>query len=240
MSGVHSISQWDLYVVTNDRLHPYRSHLDVAQAAIQGGADVIQLRDKHASGARLYQLGLELRQLTQKAGVTFIVNDRMDIALSVDADGLHLGQDDLPVEIARRCLGHGKILGVSVGSVAQAQQAQKDGADYLGVGPIFEARLTKPDAGLPCGLDLLTEIHRASCLPLVAIGGIDLENIDSVCRAGADCAAVVSAVVCASDMTEAVSRLKDRLQSIKDPSLMLNLEYIFGDPHEQGTDHSRF
>lgn len=239
MSDVYPIWQWGLYVITNDRLHPGRPHLDITQAAIQGGADAIQLRDKRASSGKLYHLALELRQHTRKAGVAFIVNDQLDIALSVDADGLHVGQDDLPVKIARRYLGQGKILGASVGSAAEAQKAQKDGADYLGVGPIFEARVTKPDAGMPHGLDLLSSIRRVCHLPLIAIGGIQDNNVAAVIQAGAACAAVISAVVCAPDMVKAVRQLRktivDKQIALldKDGPIQENFYY------EEDVDYSR-
>src|SRR5659263_520632 len=138
---------WRLYVVTDETVRPGRSHLQIAEAAILGGADVLQLRDKEASSGRLYRVAQQLRKLTRDAKVPFIVNDRLDIALAVDADGVHVGQADLPASVARGIMGPGKILGVSVNTVEEAVLAQKDGADYLGIGPVFEARGTKLDTG---------------------------------------------------------------------------------------------
>ena len=189
-----------------------RTHLQVAEAAIAGGADVLQLRDKEASGGRLYREALQLRKLTRDAKVPFIVNDRLDIALAVDADGVHVGQSDLPASVVRKIMGPGKILGVSVETVEEAVQAEKDGADYLGVGPVFEARGTKPDAGLPVGVDRIARIRRHCRLPIVAIGGINAENARKVREAGADAAAVISAIVSADDIAQAARRLKRILE----------------------------
>jgi thiamine-phosphate diphosphorylase len=136
------------------------------------------------------------------------VNDRLDIALATDADGVHVGQADLPASVVRNIMGPGKILGVSVDTVEEAVLAEKDGADYLGVGPVFEARGTKPDAGEPLGVDRIARIRRHCRLPIVAIGGIDAENARKVREAGADAAAVISAIVAADDIAQAARRLK--------------------------------
>ena len=199
---------WRLYVITDEKVSRGRSHVQVAEAAIAGGADVLQLRDKEASGARLYRVALQLRKLTREAKVPFIVNDRLDIALAADADGVHVGQADLPASVVRELMGPGRILGVSVDTAEEAIRAEKDGADYLGVGPVFEARETKPDAGEPLGVDRIARIRRNCRLPIVAIGGIDAENALKVREAGADAAAVISAIVSADDISQATRRLK--------------------------------
>ena len=203
-----SPARWRLYVITDERVSRGRSHLQVAEAAILGGADVLQLRDKESSSGRLFQVAMQLRKLTREANVPLIVNDRLDIALAADADGVHVGQADLPASVARGILGPGRILGVSAETVAEAVAAAEDGADYLGVGPVFEARGTKPDAGLPMGLDLIAEIRRHCHLPIVAIGGINAENARKVRDAGADAVAVISAVASADDIAQAARRLK--------------------------------
>lgn len=195
-------------MITDERLGRGRSHLEIAEAAIRGGADAIQLRDKTASSRRLYDIALPLRRLTREAGVPFIVNDRLDIALAADADGVHVGREDLPASVARRIMGPGKILGVSAETVEEAVAAEREGADYLGVGPVFEARGTKPDAGEPMGLDLIARIRRGCRLPIVAIGGIHAENARSVRDAGANAAAVISAVASAEDVAQAARLLK--------------------------------
>ena len=203
-----SAGLWRLYVITDEKVSRGRSHLQVAEAAIRGGADVLQLRDKEAGSGRLYRVALQLRKLTRDAKVPFIVNDRLDIALAADADGVHVGQADLPASVVRKIIGPGKILGVSVETVEEAVLAEKDGADYLGVGPVFEARETKPDAGEPLGVDRIARIRRHCRLPIVAIGGIDAENARKVREAGADAAAVISAIVAADDIAQAARRLK--------------------------------
>ncbi len=211
MTGRHGIDRWRLYVITDAQLSRGRSDLEVAEAAIRGGADVIQLREKTASGGTLYRVALELRELTRKANVSFIVNDRLDLALAVDADGVHVGQTDLPAFAARRILGPGRILGVTAETVEEALQAEKDGADYLGVGPVFEARGTKSDAGEPKGLEQIARIRGASRLPIVAIGGIKADNARRVREAGADVVAVISAIVAADDVAKAARELKSVL-----------------------------
>jgi thiamine-phosphate pyrophosphorylase len=170
------------------------------------------LRDKDASSGLLFREAMQLRKLTRDALVPFVVNDRLDIALAVDADGVHVGQSDMPASVVRRILGPGKILGVSVATVEEALQAEKDGADYLGVGPVFEARGTKPDTGEPMGLDSIGRIRRHCKLPIVAIGGINAGNAWKVREAGADAAAVISAIVSADDIPEATRRLKRILE----------------------------
>jgi thiamine-phosphate pyrophosphorylase len=208
MTDRFSPGLWRLHVITDEKGSRGRSHLQVAEAAILGGADVLQLRDKEATGGQLYRVALQLRKLTSDAKVPFIVNDRLDVALAADADGVHVGQDDLPASVVRGLMGPGKILGVSVDTVEQALQAEKDGADYLGVGPVFEARGTKPDSGEPLGVDLIARIRRHCRLPIVAIGGINAGNARKVREAGADAAAVISAIVAADDIAQAAMRLK--------------------------------
>jgi len=203
-----SPGQWRLYVITDEMASRGRSHLQVAEAAILGGADVLQLRDKEAPSGRLYRVAMQLRKLTRDANIPFIVNDRLDIALAAGADGVHVGQSDLPASVVREIMGPGRILGVSVDTVEEALLAEKDGADYLGVGPVFEARGTKPDAGEPIGVDRIARIRRHCRLPIVAIGGIDAENAGKVRDAGADAAAVISAIGTADDIVRAVRRLK--------------------------------
>jgi thiamine-phosphate pyrophosphorylase len=205
-----SLDNWRLYVITNEELSG-RTHVDITKDAIAGGADVIQLRDKTVSSKKLYEAGKTIRQLTRQAGVPFIVNDRLDIALAVDADGLHVGTDDLPVAVARRLLGRDKILGASARSLKEAVQAEKDGADYIGLGPIYEARSTKADTIEPQGLSLISTVKKHCNLPIIAIGGINAQNAVDVLKAGADGIAVISAIVTAPDITVAAHNLKTLL-----------------------------
>ena len=202
-----------IYVITDEQLVPGRTHAQIAKAALEGGAAVIQLRDKHASDEYLIEAGREIRRLTREAGALFIVNDRLEVALACDADGLHVGQSDRPASELRPLL-KGKLLGVSVLNSEQAAKARADGADHLGVGPIF-ATATKADADPPIGLDMIEKTKLGSGgLPIVAIGGINEGNLAEVRRAGADSAAVISAIVCAEDMAAATRRLADRWSEV--------------------------
>ena len=216
MSIAH-IVDWRLYVVTDAGLSRGRSHRAVIEAAIIGGATIVQYREKHASTRQMIEEALELRDLTRRAGVPLTVNDRVDVALAVDADGVHVGQDDMPVALARRLIGN-KLLGVSVHSLSEALQAVRDGADYLGVGPIF-ATTTKPDAGPPIGLDGLRAIRQHVSIPIVAIGGINQANAADVVRAGVDGIAVVSAVVAADDVTAAARQLRALVSVTREKAL---------------------
>ncbi|KYH33402.1 thiamine-phosphate synthase [Moorella mulderi DSM 14980] len=200
------MAPWDLYVIITTNLGGGRPTLELVRQALAGGATAIQLREKDLPARELVELGREIRQLTRAAGATFIVNDRLDVALAVEADGVHIGQEDLPARVARELLGPGKILGVSTGTVLEARQAVADGADYLGVGSIYATR-SKEDAGEPIGLAGLKAIRAAVTVPLVAIGGINSNNAAEVIAAGADGVAVVSAVIGAPDVAAAAREL---------------------------------
>ena len=199
-----------LHVLTDRAWSRGRSTLEVAEAALKGGATVIQLRDKEASTRTLVEEGLVLRKLTRNYNALLIVNDRIDVALAVDADGAHVVQDDMPGELARRLLGPERILGISAGNMNEAQAAVEAGADYLGVGPIYATR-GKADAGQPTGTKLLTEIARRYSTPQVAIGGVTVENTGEIVRAGAVGIAVITAVVNAEDITAAARSLVEAL-----------------------------
>ena len=204
---------WTLYVITDRRWG--KSHLEVARAAIEGGATAIQLRDKEATTRELIEAGLALRELTRERGVAFIVNDRVDVALAVKADGVHVGQDDMPAKLARRLMGPDKIIGVSASTVEEALQAETDGADYISASPVFSTP-TKPDAAPPTGLEGLRAIVEAVRIPVVAIGGINEGNVEEVIRAGADGVAVISAVVGAPDIAAAARRLRQRIEAARE------------------------
>jgi len=155
----------------------------------------------------------KIKELTEEADIPLIVNDRLDVALAVDADGVHVGQDDMPAALARQLMG-GKIVGVSATTVEEALQAQADGADYLGVGPIYPTG-TKPDAVPPIGLEGLAQIVRAVEIPVVAIGGISEENAAEVIACGAEGVAVISAVVSAPDIAAAARHLRETLETAR-------------------------
>lgn len=198
--------KWALYVVTDERLSLGRSHLEIAQTALKGGADVIQLRDKGRSARDLLEIAKKIRPITTAAGATFIINDRLDLAL-LAADGVHLGQSDLPIGAARRIAPRPFIIGASVGSVEEALQAEREGADYVVVSPVF-ATGSKDDAGPGHGLQTVREVQGAVMIPVLAIGGINQENAADVIRAGADGCAVISSVVSAPDISSAARALR--------------------------------
>ena len=202
---------YTLYVITERT--PGRSHLEVARAALQGGATVIQLREKELPPLTLVAEAREIARLCRERGVTFIVNDSVELAAACGADGVHLGPEDLPPAQARAVLGAQALVGGSAGTVAEAQ-ALAGAADYLGVGTIY-ATATKPDAGHPIGPEGLAAIRRAVALPLVAIGGLHAGNVEAMIRAGADGVAVVSAVTRAPDMVEAAHRLRRLIEETR-------------------------
>jgi thiamine-phosphate pyrophosphorylase len=202
------------YVITARIKELERDHLDVAQEAILGGAAVIQLRDKDMSSKEMYKVGVKLKALTKKAGVTFIINDRLDIALAVKADGVHLGQNDLPVSVVRRIVGKNMIIGTSASNLREACLGEKAGADYIGLGPIFSTP-SKDDASEPIGLEVIKEVKKAVSIPVIAIGGISQENAKEVLAAGADNIAVISAVAWAKNMRAATNSLLEILKNTK-------------------------
>jgi len=194
-----------LYVVTTAAHTPARVE-DVVSAACAGGAGVVQLRRKGDDGLATLRLAERCRRITADAGVLFIVNDRLDVAMACDADGVHLGQDDLPVEVAHR-LWPGRIVGRSTHSADQALMAERGGADYIGVGPVY-ATPTKPGREA-VGLDVVAEVARAVRIPWFAIGGIDSTTVDAVVAAGAQRIAAVRAVGDATDVEAATRALLD-------------------------------
>lgn len=206
---------YDLYVITDQRISQGKSHFEVAEAVLEGGATVLQFRDKEMEDSEAIIVCRKIYKLTKKKGVPFIVNDRVEVAKAVDADGVHLGQEDMPFGLARKILGKEKIIGISVETVEQALRAVEGGADYLAIGPIYPTA-TKLDAGKALGIAKLKEIRESVNIPIVAIGGINENNLEEVLRAGADGAAVISAVVSAPDITEATRRLKHKIACIKE------------------------
>jgi thiamine-phosphate pyrophosphorylase len=181
-----------LYLIT-DRKISGLTHVQMARRAVNAGVRVVQLRDKGMSKKDIYKEALSIREITAKHNALFIVNDYIDIALAVNADGVHLGQEDMPVKEARRTMGRKKIIGISTHSLRQAKEAQDGGADYIGFGPMFHT--STKDAGRPKGVKALSRIRQHIRIPIVAIGGITWENINDVLDAGADACAVASGVL---------------------------------------------
>lgn len=201
-----------LHVLTAREWSRGRDTLSVVSAALEGGATIIQLRDKQASTRQLVADGLALRRLTREHGALLIVNDRIDVALAVDADGVHLGQDDdMPVQLARKILGPERILGISAGNQAEATAAIAAQADYISIGAIYATR-AKVDAGAPIGTHFLRELALQTSIPLVAIGGITAHNVAPVMQAGAIGLAVITAVVSADDITAATREIRNALK----------------------------
>jgi len=194
-----------LYVILDRQFLVGRDELDIAGQIIEGGARVIQLRDKQSKRGELLLIAQKLKELCSQADVLFIINDYLDLAMAVDADGLHIGQGDLPLPVVRRELPIDKIVGCSVTTLSQATKAQNEGADYIAVGSIFPTT-TKKEATV-VGVDILKELKRVVSTPLVAIGGISQNNVGEVVAAGADAVAAISAVLGEKDVRGAVQKL---------------------------------
>ncbi len=203
---------YSLYLVTDRTLSLGRSTVEVVRAAIRGGVSCVQLREKGCSTREFMDEARLLKALLAGTGVPLFINDRLDVALAVGADGVHLGQNDLAIADARRLVGDRMIIGISAESVADAIRAEAEGADYIGASPVFTTP-TKTDTAPPLGLAGLRAIRRAVQLPLVAIGGINADNAAQVLRAGADGLAVVSAIVSAPCPRTAAAGLRQRIQS---------------------------
>jgi len=199
-----------LYLVTGRTLSMGRSEEEVVRAAARGGITAFQLRGKDMTSREIYETGLILRRVASEEVLLFIVNDRLDVALAVGADGVHLGQEDLPAVEAKRLAPH-LVIGVTAGSEEEAREAEAAGADYLGTPAIFPTG-TKAYSEPPLGLEGLTRLCGATRLPVVAIGGIKVENARAVLGTGAAGIAVVSAIASAADVTEAARRLREEVE----------------------------
>lgn len=199
-----------LHVLTDVVLQARFSHVDIARLAIAGGADTIQFRQKAGRTREMISVCRELKGLCAASGVTFIVNDRIDVAIASEADGVHLGQEDFPIALARRLLGPGRIIGGSASDMEEALRCLNEGADYVGFGPVY-ATTSKEDAGPASGVSELSKIVRAIPIPIIAIGGITVENAAEVIAAGAKGIAVISAVCCREDPASATRALGEAI-----------------------------
>ncbi len=195
-----------LYLVT-DRQLAIKPIEIVVEEAIKGGVDCVQLREKNINTRKFVEIAHTIKSITDRYNVPLIINDRIDVALAVHAYGVHLGQDDMPLNIARKLLPHSMVIGISVSTVNEAIEAEKGGADYIGAGSVFPTS-TKDDISGIIGLEGLQEIKKAVSIPVVAIGGIQIHNSESVVQYGADCLAVVSAIVSSNNPYEASKTLK--------------------------------
>jgi len=199
-----------LYVIIDTQILGAKNEADAARKAIRGGAKVIQLRDKQRSKGELLILAQKLKDLCHKSKTLFIVNDYLDIAIAAEADGIHIGQDDLPLSVVRNELPIGQIIGLSTKTLAQARKAEAEGADYVTVGSIFPSP-TKAKATV-VGLERLRQAKQAISIPVVAIGGISKENIGEVMSSGADSTAVISAVLAQKDIESATRQLVKEIE----------------------------
>jgi thiamine-phosphate pyrophosphorylase len=202
-----------LHVLTDTLLQSRFSHVELAEMAIAGGADAIQFRQKQGPTRELIWIATQMKRACADKGVAFIVNDRIDVAIAAQADGVHLGQDDFPIPLARKLVGKQCIIGGSAATLEEAQKCLADGADYVGFGPVFPTG-SKDDAGPVSGVETLKMIVKTIPLPIIAIGGIGPANAHAVMEAGAHGIAVISAVCCQDDPCQATIGLCGLLQPV--------------------------
>jgi thiamine-phosphate pyrophosphorylase len=202
-----SAIDFKLYLVTDRALSGGRPLEKIVRESVAAGVTAVQLREKNSGTREFLEQAFTLRQATTELGIPLIINDRLDIALACRADGVHLGQDDMQCALARLIAGNDMIVGISVSTADEALDAETDGADYLGVGPLF-ATPTKADALPATGLDVLRSIRRAVRIPLVGIGGVNHTTAGDVIRAGADGVAVVSAIIASPEPGAAAAELR--------------------------------
>ncbi|MBN1622658.1 MAG: thiamine phosphate synthase [Endomicrobiales bacterium] len=201
----------NLYCVTLKR--DDLSYEEQVERACEGGADAVQLRDSDLPAKEIISLGKTLKNICHEKKVLFIVNDRPDLAVAIDCDGVHLGQDDISVEYARKILGPGKIIGCSTSSLGQALEAVREGANYVSVGPVFKTPI-KPGKEAH-GVDLIRIVKNRVKVPVIAIGGINQDNVQDVVQSGADGIAVVRAVCGADDIKKSAQQLKQKILNLK-------------------------
>ena len=199
------------HVLTDTHLQCRYSHVELARLAIAGGADTIQFRQKGGSTKEMIRIAGEMQVLCRQTGVAFIVNDRVDVAIACRADGVHLGQDDFPIPLARKLLGDAAIIGGSAGNLEEARACLAEGADYVGFGPVYPTT-SKDDAGVASGLVLLGQAVEAIPLPIVAISGIGRSNVRAVVKARVHGIAVISDVCCQEQPEEAARDLRQLME----------------------------
>ena len=205
---------YSLYLVTDRALSLGRSNLEVIQAAVRGGVTVVQLREKEATTKEFYQEGLKIKAYLKAGNIPLIINDRIDITLALDADGVHLGQEDMPIDVARKILGPEKIIGASVFTSEEAKIAEALGADYLGLSPIFITQ-TKPELIQHLGMEGIPLLREAVQIPVVGIGSINRGNAYEAVKAGLDGVAVVSAICSQEDPRAAAEAIRKEVLRAK-------------------------
>ena len=201
-----------LHILTDTVLQSRFSHVELTRLAIRGGADTIQFRQKIGATREMIEIAQQIRQLCTDSGVTFIVNNRVDVAIAAGADGVHLGQDDFPILLARKLLGESRIIGGSAVTLEEAQKCLTEGADYIGFGPVYPTA-SKEDAGPVTGIGLLKQVVEVIPLPIIAIGGVSVENTPEVMQAGIHGIAVISAVCCQENPEQATRALYKTLHA---------------------------
>lgn len=199
---------YSIYLVTDRGILRGRDLYKAVEDAIKGGVTLLQLREKDVSSLEFYNIAMKVKEITGYYKIPLIINDRLDIALAIDADGLHIGQSDLPIKEARKLLGNSKLLGYSVSNVDEAVYGEENGADYLGAGTVYPTG-SKSDAGKPIGVDTLKEIKNSVSIPVVGIGGIGLSNAKEVKGAGIDGISVISAILGNEDIEGAARELSE-------------------------------
>jgi thiamine-phosphate pyrophosphorylase len=202
----------DFYLVTDSGLSKKGTLSDVSEA-VEAGCKIVQYREKNKSTKEMISEAAEIKRICSDRAV-FLVNDRIDVALAVDSDGVHIGQGDMPIEIARKLLGEDKIIGLTVHNTDEAIEAEKKGADYVGLSPIFDTA-TKKDAGKGIGPERIRDVKNAIRIPVVVIGGINKENSENVIRNGADSLVAISAVLCSDNVKRETKSLIDIIQRVK-------------------------
>lgn len=205
-----TFSEVKLYVIISSNLMK-KSLEEVLQDVIEGGADAIQLREKTMSDREFLIIARQVRKVTAQSKTVFIVNDRVEIARKADADGLHIGQSDIDITTARSILGHNKIIGVSTHTISQARRAQQSGADYIGAGPVFSTATKSYEP--PVGLDYVQQVKKEITIPFVAVGGINIGNVQEVLHAGGRRIAICSAIICSENIIGVTRVFKDLLMA---------------------------
>ena len=214
MKAVSDRIDWRLCFIADSEAAAGRDILQLIAEAVEGGATFIQLRGKKWTSREFLEIGIRTCRFLGPKKIPLIINDRVDIALACKADGVHLGQDDMPLPYAREILGEKKIIGISVATPGEAEAAEKGGADYLGVGPVF-ATLSKKDLGPLLGLEGLRTIRRKVKIPILAIGGISAANVADAISAGADGVAVISAIADAKNPVQAAIEIIESIGKLK-------------------------
>lgn len=212
MNKKQKLARVNLYLIADKKICGDKKIEDVVIQAIEGEAQMIQYRDKDSTDRDFLETAAILQNICKKRRIPFIINDRVDIAAFLKVDGIHLGQDDLPLKIARKILGIGKIIGISAENIDQAKLAEKHGADYVGVGPIFDTPTKNIEK--PIGLEIIRQAKKYLKIPFFPIGGINLENVGQVIHAGSTRIAVGSAVICTDDIRSATRNILEKIHHL--------------------------